>query len=420
MDRSGYARIGDPPPALLSRVHTGYPREKHQKVECAPAQVDQCIQITPLRDSYDYQRYEVPSVTNLGLTQTSEASVEYKNPFLDLYPDSPLNPRSINFSPDEWATNLHGFMAQDPMRYPRRSAGFCFENLSVHSFSRPTDYQKDVANVVLELGAFFRWLVGSGSRKVEILKSFDGFVEQGETLLIIGRPGAGSSTLLKTISGDIDGLVIDPNSIINYHGVSHKEMHSRFRGEMIRFAEMDTHFASLTVGETLLFAARARAPCDYTFPAVTRDVYAEQMKDVVMTTLGLCHLEKLPVGKITSAGEKRRVSIAEAALGGHQLQCWDNSTRGLENIDVLRFCKMVQLSTAFGKSTACVALHQTPETVYKMFDKVTLLYEGRQIYFGPCDEAKSFFTDLGFICEERQTTADFLMSLTNPDERLIK
>jgi ATP-binding cassette subfamily G (WHITE) protein 2 (PDR) len=373
MDRSGYARIRDAPPAPLSRVHTGYPREKHQKVECAPAQVDQCIPTTPLRRSYDYQKFEVPAATNLGLTQISEAVVEYKNPFLDLYPDSPLNPRSINFSPEKWANNLHGFMAQDPMRYPRRNAGFSFENLNVYSFSRPTDYQKDVANVVLELGAFFRWLVGSGAQKVQILKGFDGLVEQGETLLIIGRPGAGCSTLLKAISGDIDGLVIDSDSAINYQGVSHKEMHSRFRGEIIRFAEMDTHFASLTVGETLLFAARARAPCDYTFPAVTRDVYAEQMKDVVMTTLGLCHLEDVAVGKITSAREKRRVSIAEAALGGHQLQCWDNSTRGLENTHVLNFCKMVQLSTAFGKTTACVALNKTPETVYKVRSLLKLI-----------------------------------------------
>lgn len=375
MDRSGYARIRDLPPTLLSRVHTGYPREKNQKVECAPAQLDQCIQTTPLRRSYDYQRFEVPAATNLGLTRISEALIDYKNPFLDLYPDSPLNPQSINFSPEKWATNLHGFMAQDPMRYPRRGAGFSFENLSVHRFSTPTDYQKDVMNVILEVGTFCRWLIGSGKQKVQILKSFDGLVEHGETLLIIGRPGSGCSTLLKAISGDTDGLVIGSESIVNYHGVSLKEMHSRFRGEMLKFAELDAHFPNLTVGEILLFAARARAPSDYTFPAVTRDVYAEQMKNVVMTTLGLSHLEKLAVGKDISAGERRRVGIAEAVLGGHQLQCWDNSTRGLDNTHVLKFCKMVQLFTAFGKTTACVALYQTPEMAYRVRSLLALIVE---------------------------------------------
>lgn len=49
-----------------------------------------------------------------------------------------------------------------------------------------------------------------------------------------------------------------------------------------------------------------------------------------------------------------------------------------------------------------------------------MLYEGRQIYFGRTGEAKEFFTKMGFECPERQTTADFLTSLTSPSERLVK
>jgi ABC-type multidrug transport system permease subunit/ABC-type multidrug transport system ATPase subunit len=51
---------------------------------------------------------------------------------------------------------------------------------------------------------------------------------------------------------------------------------------------------------------------------------------------------------------------------------------------------------------------------------VTVLYEGRQIYFGRTTEAKEFFTNMGFECPERQTTADFLTSLTSPAERIVK
>ena len=49
-----------------------------------------------------------------------------------------------------------------------------------------------------------------------------------------------------------------------------------------------------------------------------------------------------------------------------------------------------------------------------------MLYEGRQIYFGPANDAKRFFVDMGFYCPDRQTTADFLTSLTNPAERRIR
>src|SRR6266536_4867015 len=54
-----------------------------------------------------------------------------------------------------------------------------------------------------------------------------------------------------------------------------------------------------------------------------------------------------------------------------------------------------------------------------MFDKVVVLYEGRQMYFGHINSAKKYFTDMGFICPDRQTTADFLTSLTNPVERIV-
>lgn len=49
-----------------------------------------------------------------------------------------------------------------------------------------------------------------------------------------------------------------------------------------------------------------------------------------------------------------------------------------------------------------------------------VLYEGRQIYFGRANEARDFFTSIGFHCPPRQTTADFLTSLTSPAERVVQ
>ncbi|CCD52338.1 similar to ABC transporter [Botrytis cinerea T4] len=417
MDNSGYSKLKEPPITPPSRVHAAYPREKHQKVECAPQPSDPFQDSSLPRPSFAEQRFELPS-TLLSPLKPPETSDQFKNPFLNLLPNSPLNPRSSNFNPEEWITNLVAFMGQDPRRYPRRSAGFSFENLTVYTYRKPTDYQKNVANVVLELGAFARWLVGSGKQKVQILKGFDGLIEHGEMLLVLGRPGSGVSSFLKTISGNTRGLFVEPDSDINYQGVSVSEMHTRFRGEVIYLAEFDSHFPNLTVGQTLLFAAKARAPRDFTFPGVTRKVYAEHMRDVMMKTLGLSHVENVLVGddsvKGISRAERKRVSIAEAALSGCTLQCWDNCTRGFDNTHALEFCKTIRLSTTLGRTTACVALYQVPQMAYDV------LYEGRQIYFGPCHEAKSFFIDMGFVCPPYQTTADFLTSLTNPDERIIQ
>ena len=59
-------------------------------------------------------------------------------------------------------------------------------------------------------------------------------------------------------------------------------------------------------------------------------------------------------------------------------------------------------------------------TISQVFDKVAVLYEGRQIFFGAKDEAKQYFIDMGYECPDRQTTADFLTSLTNPAERIVR
>src|SRR5512140_3209243 len=53
-----------------------------------------------------------------------------------------------------------------------------------------------------------------------------------------------------------------------------------------------------------------------------------------------------------------------------------------------------------------------------MFDKVTVLYQGRQIYFGSCEGAGAYFEDLGFERAPRQTTPDFLTSITSSERRV--
>ena len=242
-------------------------------------------------------------------------------------------------------------------------------------------------------------------------------------LVVLGRPGSGCSTLLKTISGETHGFFIDQKSEINYQGIPMEKMHNDFRGECIYQAEVDVHFPQLTVGQTLEFAALARAPRNR-LPGVTRDQYAKHMTAVIMAVFGLSHTYNTKVGndfvRGCSGGERKRVSIAESALGGSPLQCWDNSTRGLDSATALEFVKTLRTSTSLAGSTAAVAIYQASQSIYDIFDKVVVLYEGRQIYFGPTTAAKKFFVNMGFYCPERATTGDFLTSLTNPAERIVR
>jgi ATP-binding cassette subfamily G (WHITE) protein 2 (PDR) len=112
------------------------------------------------------------------------------------------------------------------------------------------------------------------------------------------------------------------------------------------------------------------------------------------------------------------------------LACWDNSTRGLDASTALEFAQTLRLTTNLVQDCAVVAIYQAGEKVYEgnyncplplltmqVFDKVTVLYEGHQIFFGPAETAKQFFIDQGWECMERQTTADFLTAVTDPTAR---
>lgn len=93
------------------------------------------------------------------------------------------------------------------------------------------------------------------------------------------------------------------------------------------------------------------------------------------------------------------------------------STRGLDSATAFKFVQTLRLfSDLFGSSHA-VAIYQASQSIYDLFDKATVLYEGRQIYFGPARDAKAFFERQGWYCPPRQTTGDFLTSVTNPSER---
>ncbi|KAI0106740.1 ABC-2 type transporter-domain-containing protein [Daldinia grandis] len=357
------------------------------------------------------------------LTQQSTQSHAFQgvNPFLKPSPE--LDPNSPYFDAREWAkTLLHAF-AQEPDKYPRPPVGVSWNGLGVYGFGKDTDYQKDFLNVLWRAPLIAREWISHRQRKIQILDDFDGVVKSGEMLLVLGRPGSGVSTLLKTIAGHVHGLHLDGQSHINYQGIPWDLMHSRFRGEVIYQAETDIHFPQMTVGQTLQFAALARTPKNR-LPGVSREVYARHLRDVVMAIFGISHTVNTRVGddfiRGVSGGERKRVSIAEVTLNQSAIQCWDNSTRGLDSATALEFAKTLRLSTELGETAAIVAMYQASQPAYDVFDKVAVLYEGRQIYFGPKDEAKTYFINMGYHCPDRQTTADFLTSLTNPSERVVQ
>ncbi|RAL06950.1 putative ABC multidrug transporter [Aspergillus homomorphus CBS 101889] len=362
-------------------------------------------------------------LTNLARTWSEQSKGTHQPLPWARTQDETIDPQSPRFNARAWARSFYNLRYKSDNGAPSRVAGVAIKNLSVVGYGSPVDYQMSVGNAVLKVPSLLRQFLGGKKQKIEILRDIDGLLLPGEQLCVLGPPGSGCSTLLKTIAQETYGFQVDPATYINYHGITPKQMSKNFRGEAVYTAEVDVHYPQLVVGDTLYFAARARVPREIPGGMNSHD-YAMHLRDVIMAMFGISHTVNTKVGndfvRGVSGGERKRVTIAEAALSYAPLQCWDNSTRGLDSANAVEFCRTLRTQGDVFGVTSCVAIYQAPQAAYDLFDKVTVLYDGRQIYFGPAQEAREYFLRMGFVCPDAQTTPDFLTSMSSPTERIIQ
>lgn len=102
------------------------------------------------------------------------------------------------------------------------------------------------------------------------------------------------------------------------------------------------------------------------------------------------------------------------------IQCWDNSTRGLDASTALDLGKVLRRTAQEQKKSIVATFYQTGNGLYDQFDKVLVLCEGRTIYYGPRALAKSYFEDMGFVCPPGGSVADFLTAVPVHTERVIR
>jgi ATP-binding cassette subfamily G (WHITE) protein 2 (SNQ2) len=159
----------------------------------------------------------------------------------------------------------------------------------------------------------------------DILNGFEGVVRPGEMLLVLGRPGSGCSTFLKTLANHraeyhaVEGTVA-------YDAILPAEAAAHYRGDIQYCPEDDVHFPTLTVEQTISFAARTRAP-EHRIAGQNRNAYVRFLVDMYSTIFGLKDVLRTPVGDAAlrgvSGGEKKRVSISEALAMRSLITAWD-------------------------------------------------------------------------------------------------
>lgn len=98
----------------------------------------------------------------------------------------------------------------------QRRAGIVWKNVKVSGSGSAINLQMNVASLLMAPFRF-REFFSKGPEKT-ILNEFEGVLKSGEMLIVLGRPGSGCSTFLKTLMGELAGLDLKPQSEIHYNG----------------------------------------------------------------------------------------------------------------------------------------------------------------------------------------------------------
>ena len=307
-----------------------------------------------------------------------------------------------------------------------KKVGVVFKNLTVRGAAIKASFVKTLPDAIIgtfgpdlyrltcRFLPFLNFRTKAGLR--DIIKDFNGVVRDGEMMLVLGKPGSGCTTFLKTIANE-RSTYAEIIGDVRYGGIPAKEQYEKFRGEVIYNEEKDTHLPNLNVWQTLYFSLLNKTK-------KRNHGEIDIIIDALLRMFAITHTRETLVGneyvRGISGGERKRVSIAETLATKSTLVCWDNATRGLDASTALDFASSLRIMTDISDRTTITTLYQAGEEIYQLFDKVLVIEEGRMIYQGPIAEARQYFVDLGFYANERQTTPDFLTSVGDPNEREIR
>src|SRR5262245_10422978 len=206
------------------------------------------------------------------------------------------------------------------------------------------------------------------------------YVDAGETVAIIGRSGVGKSVTLSNIMGFLkpdSGRVIVAHEDIT--DMPESELR-RIRRKVTMVFQSGALFDSLTVAENVLFSLELREDYD-----------ERNKEDVVDGLLRMVDIEEArnAYPADLSTGYKRAVAIARALAAQPQCVLYDEPTTMVDPIMSEHLGDLMLRLKGQLKLTSVVVTHDL-DLMYKVADRVVVLYEGRAIYFGPVSElAKS-------------------------------
>ncbi|KOG98875.1 ATP-binding cassette multidrug transporter PDR11 DI49_2765 [Saccharomyces eubayanus] len=209
---------------------------------------------------------------------------------------------------------------------------------------------------------------------------------EGEVVLVLGNP---TSALFKGLFHGHKNLRYSPEGSIRFKDNEFKQYAAKCPHQIIYNNEQDIHFPYLTVEQTIDFALS----CKFHVSKQERI----EMRDELLKEFGLSHVKKTYVGndyvRGVSGGERKRISIIETFIANGSVYLWDNSTKGLDSATALEFLSITQKMARATRSVNFVKISQASDKIVNKFDKILMLSDSYQVFYGTMDECLSYFHD---------------------------
>ncbi|HVB20827.1 MAG TPA: FHA domain-containing protein [Ktedonobacteraceae bacterium] len=222
-----------------------------------------------------------------------------------------------------------------------------------------------------------------GNNAVVLLNDISLTIPPRSFIALVGSSGTGKSTLMDALNG----LRPAQEGSVYYNGQDYYSHIAAFRTQLGYVPQEDIMHRDLTVERALYYAAKLRLPQDFT-PAQIEQRIDEVLEDVEMT-----QRRKLLIKKL-SGGQRKRISIALELLANPSIFFLDEPTSGLDpGLD--RKLMVLLRKLADKGHTILLVTHATSNI--NVCDAICFLaHGGRLAYFGPPEEAKTYFQQPDF------------------------
>ena len=168
--------------------------------------------------------------------------------------------------------------------------------------------------------------------------------------------------------------------------------------------------ATMTPLEILLFTAKLKLNLP--------EAEIEQKVNLMLSELNLQNCKNTRIGnnlnRGISGGERKRTSIGVELISDPKIIFLDEPTTGLDSFNafevVQKICELAELE----EKIIIFTIHQPSSEIFSLLDKISILADGKTVYFGDRGSSIDFFNDhLHLMYPENYNPFEYFIEMTN-------